>query len=56
MDRPELERSLDAALLTEEEMLAGPAVWSQLNDPFAAHLAYAEASQQQAEANSVVTA
>lgn len=36
MDRDAIERALDAALLTEAEMKAGPQVWAQLPDPFAA--------------------
>ena len=35
LDRPELERRLNDALLTEEEMAAGPESWRHWNDPFA---------------------
>ena len=36
MDRAALEASLDAALLTSDEMSAGPDVWRNYDDPFAA--------------------
>jgi hypothetical protein len=36
MDRVALEASLDAALLTSDEMAAGPNVWRDYDDPFAA--------------------
>ena len=35
MDRAELERRLDAALVTPEEMEQGPASWACMDDPFA---------------------
>ncbi|XYI04228.1 GTP-binding protein [Sorangium sp. So ce1128] len=34
MAREELTSDLDACLLTEEEMAAGPSGWSRFNDPF----------------------
>ncbi|WP_437633511.1 zinc metallochaperone GTPase ZigA [Sorangium sp. So ce854] len=36
MDREELTSGLDACLLTQEEMAAGPAGWRRFNDPFPA--------------------
>jgi G3E family GTPase len=36
MDRAALEASMEAALLTEEEMQLGPEVWCEFDDPFAA--------------------
>ncbi len=36
MDQKAIEASLNAALLTAEEMSEGPAAWAKLNDPFAA--------------------
>ena len=39
MDREELERAMNLALLTEEEMLLGAAAWSLFEDPFAAMFA-----------------
>ena len=33
MDEPALRAMLDACLLTDEEMAAGPGAWSQLEDP-----------------------
>lgn len=34
LDRPALERSLDACLLDDGEMAAGPAAWARYEDPF----------------------
>ncbi len=34
MDRAAIEARLDAALLTEDEMMKGPEAWKRLNDPF----------------------
>jgi G3E family GTPase len=36
MDKPSLQASLDAALLTQEEMAAGSEAWARFDDPFAA--------------------
>ncbi len=35
MDLPAIEKSLDACLLTDEEMQLGPAAWKAFDDPFA---------------------
>lgn len=35
MDRMELEARLNAALITEQEMAAGPETWAAFDDPFA---------------------
>ncbi|MGK3999000.1 zinc metallochaperone GTPase ZigA [Sorangium sp. So ce1024] len=51
MHREELTRGLDACLLTQEEMAAGPAGWRRFNDPFPAW-EQEEGEEEQEEAES----